>query len=249
MDSIKKLTLMIVEDEKLICQYLTNFVEQHFADDISICGVAHNTSEAKQIMEIHKPDIALFDIHIPTENAIEFLKKQTYDTEIIFVTAYDEFALDAFKLHALNYLTKPIDDLQLKEAIGMAIEKINMKNVYRYGNNLATLNETHSITLVTQKMIIVIRIEQIIYVEAKGVYCAFFYEEDSRLKSIIVSKPLSYYESVLQDKWMRIHRSYLINTFFVESIKEYHVYLKHDIQLEIAKRRKGDLKLLLKSFR
>jgi two-component system, LytTR family, response regulator len=248
MIGFEKLKLIIVDDEEMICNYLKLIIEKYFSEKILVCGIANDTHEAKQLLEKHKPDIALFDIHLPSENSIEFLKKQTYNAEIIFVTAYDEYAINAFKLHALHYLTKPINETELCEALQFAIDKKNKSSTTVQHFDLNQFSDSTSITLRTTKGMIIQELKKIVYLEANGSYCNFYYEQQAAVKSIMISKPMSYFESILGLNFMRIHRTYIINLKHIVSLNNNVVKLQHNIQLDVAMRRKHELIKKLKSI-
>lgn len=209
---------IIIDDETKAIKSLKLRIDRLFPD-ISIVGTAQNARAGKQLIDAHAPDLVFLDIEMPNGNAFTLLEQfETIDFAIIFVTAYNEYAIQAIKISALDYLLKPIDEEELIEAI----------NKYRsqhpktdYSQRINKLSETYQqfnsqsfrIALPTMGGIEYVMINQILFCEADNNYSVIHLEG---LPSIVISKTLKYLEDSLAEVFfMRVHQSYLVNLFKV----------------------------------
>ncbi len=238
--------LIIVDDEINICNQIKFIIEQNFQSIINIVGVANNTNQAAEMLDNLQPDIALFDIELPTINAIEFLKEKKTKANIVFISAYNEYAMQALKLHALDFLHKPINESELIETLNWVIE-----NRAKQSNNLKEVlnnfDQKTRITIHTVNEKIFLNIADIIYLEAMASYCKFYYVHNNSKKYCIASKPMNFYEDVLGSTFIRIHKSYIVNTNFVVKTEQNNtIVLQHQIKLEISRRRIAIVNQILK---
>jgi two-component system LytT family response regulator len=176
---------MLIDDEIDACKNLSALLQLYWADKINIFGIAQSTSDAERMMGQMQPDVIFIDIEMPGENAFQFLERiSPVDFEIIFVTAYDEYALRALKLNAIDYILKPISLEELEGAIKKLEEKILYKEVaknYFLSENFATLNSQlngktdniHSIVLKNLTRTHVVNFDDVLYLEAQGNYVNF----------------------------------------------------------------------------
>ncbi len=189
--------------------------------DMQIVAQCANVPEAVKAIHTHKPDIVFSDIEMPGLSGLqlpEFFDENDLGFELIFATSYNEFAIRAFQLSAIDYLVKPIDD----NLLAKAVNKVRKKQNYRANERAALLKENlqlqqaKRIALPYNGGVNFIDTTDIIYLKADNVYTDIFLQNSS---SLTVSKPLKELESILpKPQFFRCHRSYLINVRFV---KEY----------------------------
>src|ERR1700689_5825299 len=118
------LNVLIVDDEMEACDNLKNILMEYVDKEINIAGIANNTREAEAQINNFLPDAVFLDIEMPNENAFHFLSRiSPFGFEVIFVTAYDEYAIKAFKLNAVDYILKPISIAELTAAVQKLKEK------------------------------------------------------------------------------------------------------------------------------
>jgi DNA-binding LytR/AlgR family response regulator len=238
--------LIIVDDEPNICVYLQSVILEQLQDKFTICGIAHNTDEAAVLLNEHQPHVALFDIHLPSENAIDFLKKRSDKASIIFITAYDEYALPAFKLHAIDFLTKPVNQIELVESLTWYYESIVKNKAVKTQEQLADLSKRTHISINTHHGLFVIPLSSIILIDAHSSYSEFHYVEDEVCKAIYCSKAINYFEDALDDTFIRIHKSTVVNSqHIVKVTKERQVVLRGELKREISTRKFAELKQFL----
>jgi DNA-binding LytR/AlgR family response regulator len=234
-------TIIIVDDEPKLCRQLERIVEENFADQLKIVGIAHHTTQAADLLDTHQPDIALFDIHIPAVNAIEFLKQRNDKTKIIFITAYDEYAIQAFRLHAIDYLNKPINSEEVINAINFGLQQLAYAPVHTK-ELLQEIDSKEHLVVNTQLERIQLVIKNILCLEAHGSYCMIYYEDNSSLKKILTSRPLGFYQELLGDAFLKIHKSHSINMLYLKSIEQNKfAILPYNLSLEISRRKIADV--------
>ncbi|MCJ8154410.1 LytTR family DNA-binding domain-containing protein [Chryseobacterium sp. SSA4.19] len=220
---------VIIEDEYHLREALSILLEMTVPDKIQIIGYAEGLQDAVALIDRLKPDVVFMDIMLKNGTGFEVLNRIQYKSfHLIFTTAYEQYAIRAFKFNAMDYLLKPIDSDELKNTIER-IEK--RKQEYSQFDPLLTFHSEFKktperIVLPTQEAMHVIRLKSIIRCETSGSYTTFFLEGE---KQIIVSKPLKYYEEILvPPEFIRIHQSHLININFVSSYSKDGIITMHD---------------------
>ena len=202
---------LLIDDEHY-CNKTLEFELNRSDYSIEVVESCSDSRKAKELIESHKPDIVFMDIEMPWLSGFEVLDSlNRIDFHLVFVTAYDQFALKAFDYFALNYLLKPVD----KSALNKTLEKI-MK-VSKEERDMSTVLDTFSKTRVNKNLIALpvrsgyefFKKEDIIRCESDSNYCTIYMEGG---RSILVSKPLATIEEILDDRFYRVHQSHLINT-------------------------------------
>ena len=246
----KAINVLIVDDEKKACTNLVNILKEFIASDIVVSGIAYSTQEAESFINKMTPDAIFLDIEMPNENAFQFLERiAPFDFEVIFVTAFDEYAIRAFKLNALDYILKPISINELRNAVEKLKEKMMYKGIVRQKNvSYIELSEQvvnkvnlHKITLRDGSGTEIVDFSDILFVEAQSSYSRILFNKDNAVKEITMSCPLSDYEELLpQDHFFRIHRSYLINCRHLKKITNDNanqVIISNQFALPVSRRR------------
>lgn len=252
----RNLNVIIVDDEKEACKNLKNLLLQYVDPDINIVGSAYDTKEAETQIKLFKPDAIFLDIEMPNENAFTFLKRiYPYEFDVVFVTAYDEYAIKAFKLNAVDYILKPISIDELT----MAVKKLKEKNDYKSfikTNTIELLEQIDSrkdqtkILLKGSNSMEVVAFVDILCVEASGSYSKIFFLNGKENKSIVMSRPIAEYEELLPPNlFYRIHKSFLVNCRQIEKLEKgdnCFVILKNKVKLPVSRRKYAGLISCLK---
>jgi len=239
---------IIIDDENKGRAMLRKLVE-NYCPQVEVCADAANIADGfTQIME-HRPDIVFLDVEMPGGNGFELLEK--FDKilfEIIFTTAYENYALKAIKYHALDYLLKPIDIDELTQAVERVRQIIQTKpNAGRY-EGLIDRNQriTGKISLPMKDSIVYINVCDIIRIESDAGYSTFYTVGN---KNYTTSKNLKDYEDVLPAaEFFRIHKSHMINMKKVKKyirVDGYYVEMEDGSLVEIARRKKDDFLRLM----
>lgn len=260
---VQPLQALLLDDEEDACKNLLKILQRDWEGKINVLGIAMSTEEAEEIMSEVIPDVIFIDIEMPGENAFQFLERiQPFEFEIIFVTAYDEYALRALKLNAVDYILKPISLGELAVAIQKLEEKIAFKLFSKRmmpENNFSALNAQilqkttpDRIVLKSKTEFNIVYFKDILYVEANGSYAHFYFLQQDKIKSIMMSRPLVSYEDLLPlDIFYRIHKSYLINCHHVKRVNKnenYSVEMKNQTVLPLSRRRHAGLIAFLKNL-
>ena len=214
------LRAIIVDDEPKSLKNLKILAEE-FVPNLAIVSLCKNVDEALIAIKNEKPDIVFLDIQMNNETGFDLLGKiANIDFEIIFVTAYSEFAIKAFKFSAIDYLLKPIDIEELKAAV----KKVEEKRLGKISGRLRILQDTlqgagidnSKIALPSADGLVFISVKDIFYCKASSNYTILYIGDN---KQYMVCKTLREYEDLLiSHNFFRIHHSYLVN---LNVIKKY----------------------------
>ncbi len=256
------LNCLIVDDEEYSRSSLFYLLKQH-CPEIKVNGYAKSVAEAKNLLDVYKIDVVFLDIAMPRENGFALIPKVAeVNASVIFTTAYDQYAIKAFKINAIDYLLKPIDIGELKEAVKKCILLRNLIDNASTNNAYSdTLNNLYdhladgykqtskTITINGSFGFKVISLDEIIYIEAADNYAIFYLVNN---ESIISKKPLGEYEEMLQSShFFRIHKSSIINLKFLKdysSVNGGFITLTNGISIPVSRRRIADFLQEVKNF-
>jgi two-component system, LytTR family, response regulator len=247
------LKTILIEDEPNSLEALTTLI-LNYSSNLEIIGTAGSVNEAVKIIIAQKPQLVFMDVRIADGTGFDVLKKlPSINFELIFVTAYDSYAMEAIKFSAVDYLMKPVGIQDFEEAIERVGKRVEEKNQHR---NIETLlfnlaqqnNDQKKISIPTVTGYEFINMKEVIWCGSDGAYTAFYL---STKQKMISTRHLGFYEELLTHKnFCRINHSIIIN---MQHIKRYvkgkggHVVMNDETELEISQRRKADFleKLML----
>lgn len=201
----KPLQILIVDDEELARRLIREYLQTH--RDIEIIGECENGLEALQAIPEQNPDLIFLDIQMPKLSGLEVLELSGRDTGVIFTTAYDQYALKAFDLHAVDYLLKPFSQQRFDEALAKGRKMLGQANPGLHDLLARPISKLERIVIRDRGQLHVIPVDQIDYVEAQGDYIKIHTAAKSHLKTQSLSELEAQLDS---NKFVRIHRSYLI---------------------------------------
>lgn len=236
---------ILVDDEPRGLNTLKKLL-QEYCPEIKVIAECTDADTAKDKIELLEPQLAFLDISLPGKTSFDLLSElDKINFEIIFVTAHNEYTLEAFHYSAVDYLMKPIDEDILVDAVRRAVKRVAMNSV---NNNVSTLLHNLQKAQVPQEMKLcipslkgfqVVELKDILYCEASGSYTNFFFVDKH---SVCTAKTIHDYEDLLEDAgFVRIHKSFLVNLLHV---KEYlrgeggSVILSNGHEVEVARRKK-----------
>ena len=234
---MNKISAILVDDEINARENLRILLND-FCDNINIIGEATNVDEAVTIIKKHQPQIVFLDIEMPQKNGFRLLEEfDEINFHVIFVTAYDSYAIKAFQITAIDYLLKPIDISLLEKAVKKAEKQIeNNTQVKRINLLQGNINKITKIAIPYKNDYAIVNICDIYSIEADRMYSILHMKND---KKYMVAKKLSYYENLLCDntEFIRLHRSWIINVDKIEtySKKEKVVVLKTQFKVPVSK--------------
>ena len=204
------LKTILVDDEKTSRDILRNYLTK-YCTNITILGEAENIQEAIELTKKHSLDLVFLDVEMPYGNAFDFIEQVEKPLfEIIFVTAYDHYAIEALNNHAAYYLTKPISIDNLIKAVDYVTQiKTQETNLQQAILKPKTIKVEGKITIPTQSGFEILNIQDIIYAKADDNYTEIFLANNDKK---LVSKTLKYFDDILnKNGFARIHKSYLVN--------------------------------------
>lgn len=212
---ITMIKTLIVEDNKKSAELLVNHISNLFCD-LQVVGVAKNVDEAVSLIYSEKPSIVFLDINLQEESGFDVLKRTNSDEfEVIVTTAYSEYSLQAIKASAVDYILKPYDVEELKNAVKKAKAQLDLKYGKREQQDSLSLNDR--IFIPTLDGLIFLLIDDIVCVSADTSYSEFHTMDG---KKVVSSKGLSMYEDMLKPKlFVRVHKSHLVN---LKHVKKYY---------------------------
>lgn len=246
------ITAVIIDDEPKSVFTLKSFLQQH-CQDVKIVGDANNAKNGRELIESAKPQLVFLDIEMPLGSGFDLLQSlPSIEFEIIFITAYNEYAINAFRFSALDYLLKPLRISQLMDAVDKASKRIKEKTATRnYELLLRNMKEHNAakqkIAFTDRGEQFLVPMEEIMYLLADGNYTHVHTEE----KIFLTTKNLKDFEDMLPpDIFCRIHHGHIVNIQFIAKVQKGRggsVSMKDGKVLEIAVRRKDDfMKMFLK---
>lgn len=204
----RKIATLIIDDEKPARELIIHYLADH--PEFDVVGEAENGYHALKLIKEKNPDLIFLDIQMPKITGLELIELLEKPLPaIIFSTAYDQYAIDAFEMNALDYLLKPFDKKRFNQAIAKFLE--------RYGKNYKQdfLEKVSKVTPALDKIVVksgykihIIPIEEIFYLEAQDDYVKIYSEHGNFLKQ----QTMKYFEEKIPgERFLRIHRSYMIN--------------------------------------
>ncbi len=245
---MRTISAIIVDDEKNSRIVLNNLL-LNFCPAVQVVGEAANAEEAFAIISDKNPDLVFLDIQMPTGNGFTLLQKfQHVPFEVVFITSYDEYAINAIKFNALDYLLKPVVIDELKEAVRKAVERLQDKSQ----RNASMQNLIHNIDkdILDQRIsfhkndqVRYIAVRNISYVRSDGNYSIVVTDQNETFSS---SKTLKEYDDYLSafPGFIRVHRNCLIN---VRELKSYSkgepciITMENGETIEVSRRKKQEV--------
>ncbi len=234
---------VLIDDEKKAIDNLTIMLTE-FCKNVEIVGTASSISDGIDVIQSKKPELVFLDIEMPHGTGFDLLSKlDVIDFQVIFVTAYNQYAIQAIKYNALDYILKPIDIDELKNSVDKIDlkEKIN-ERIDKLIKNINAPEDVKKIALADDGGYTMVNINDIIRCEASGNYTVFYVKN---YKPLTISRTLKYFEDLLPNHmFVRVHQSHLVN---LEEVKKYYttdggyLLMNDDSTVSISRRKRIDL--------
>ena len=241
---------VIIDDESALRELNINLLKDNFPQ-ITVVGEADSVDSGIKLIQNTKPDIVLLDIEIKGGTGFNILQKvKPYCFKLVFITAFNHFAIKAIKFSAIDYILKPINEFEFVNAIENAIQSIETNNMEKQVNNLFDHYEKKTqlkkIVLRTCEAMHIIDVSEIIYCQSDNTYTTFYLIDG---KKILVSKPIKEYTELLEEfNFLRPHQSYLVNLNCVKKIDKTDggfIIMNNGREIPISSRRKQSLMQIL----
>ncbi len=241
---------LIVDDEQASIDLL-NWLIREYCPDISSVHWARSVKDAMPLIRSFQPDIVFLDIQMPHQSGFDLLTNiDNWNFEVIFTTAYNEFAIQAIRFSALDYLLKPIDETELRKAV----ERYKVKRIYAPAGQILFRNfiqnisqgnrEKFKLALADASEIKYVQIDEIIRLQAESNYTHIFLTGN---KVFISAKTLKEYDEMLEgQRFLRVHKSHLVNPAHIQAYDRQGILMMSDnSKVEVARRKKEFLQQAL----
>ncbi len=243
---------IIIDDEQRARDTLKSLLSD-FCPSVQVITSCSNVPDGVLAINKHKPDVVFLDIEMPDYNGFELLGFfRDIDFEIIFVTAYSEYAVKAFEVSAVDYLLKPVDIDQLKNAVEklkVKKQQTNMQERLELMKDSFKGEEVRKIALPVSDGLLFVEVADIVMLEADGAYTQLYLKNGSK---ILISKKLKFFEDILATRriFFRSHRSHLINVNFMKKYtrSEGTILMDNQAHVSLSRERKIDFEILLKEL-
>lgn len=222
--STSKYRTLIADDEQPARDRMKKLLSE-YADHVELIGEAQNGLECREMIDRMKPDLVFLDIQMPGLNGFEVLQQTSHSPVVVFCTAYDEFALQAFETNSIDYIVKPVK----AERIQKSIEKLDTlkhnsdkQELLRIIENYISQTPKKEITSIPVKLgdrMLFVRIEDVSYFSAEEKYVNIFTKDG---KTYLCDFPLKSLEEKLGESFLRIHRSLLVNVSRIREIDKHY---------------------------
>ncbi len=240
--------ILIIDDEPAASNVLKLLIENHVPADREVitCNIPE---QAPDLIKQFRPSLLMLDIEMPNMNGFDLLNRiGTWDFDVIFTTAYDKYAIKAIRFSALDYLLKPVDIFDLRNAINRHIIKKEFQTPRQQeelvGNLISNLQQKDPVdfklALSTTEGVFFYEPSQIVRLEGESNYTRFYF---SNQKPLLISKTMKEYEEILSDYgFIRAHKSHLINKRFVKHLdKEGLLWFTDGSHIVVSRRKKDDV--------
>lgn len=245
---MNKIKAILVDDEESARDVLENLLRR-FCPEIELLDKCNNVEQAVKSINLHQPNLVFLDIEMPNYAGYELVDFFTeVDFEIIFVTAYDQYAIKAFEVSAVDYLLKPIEIDRLKESVSRVSNKFNKEhNKIKIGHLKETLSNSTVQSILASKNgnQYVVNINDIIAIEAQESYSCIH----TKSERYVMSKNLKHFERMLSEhsNFIRSHKSWIINVNYIEHYSKYDLSIKleSNILAKLSKYKKSEFENFL----
>ncbi|MDA8715234.1 LytTR family transcriptional regulator DNA-binding domain-containing protein [Flavobacteriales bacterium] len=236
--------IIIIDDERLARQELANLLSEYA--EMEIVDQCSNANDAIVSIEKWNPDLIFLDINMPEKSGFDLLMELEYAPKVIFVTAYDEFALKAFEVNALDYLLKPVDPNRLQEAVNrINAEQDSIPDLLKDQNGRLGMND--QIFLKDGEKCWFVKLEDIRLFESEGNYVRVFFQS---FKPLILKSLNTLNDRLDQKHFFRVSRKYIVNLSYIDKVENWfngglQLTLKNGEKIEVSRRQATKFKDLM----
>jgi two-component system LytT family response regulator len=244
---------VVIDDEQHVREVLANMLDK-YCPQLELVGEANSVESGIKLVHEVKPDLLLLDIQLGDGTGFDLLRAVEYlNVKVVFVTAYEQYAIQAFKFAAVGFILKPINHEELSEVMGR-VESLENKDFSSQlevleDNLQADIRQNRKIILKTLENIYLVKLQDIICCESDRSYTIF---RTTQHEKILISKPMKEFELILEDHgFLRIHRSHIINLSHIRRFEKKeggYMVLTDDIKVPVASRKREEMLAVLEKM-
>lgn len=247
--------VIIIDDENKARRLISTLLSEN-CSEITLQLEADDLETGVALIKEYQPDIVFLDIEMPKHSGlqiVDFFEPNEMNFQIIFVTAYNDYAIQAFKLSAVDYILKPVDISELKSAIDKAKKNIESKSINNRLDDLKKVFQQLSLNkmvLEVPKGILFVSHDDIILFEADGMYTKVYMKNN---ESQLICKPMKHFVDQLEDKpiFYKPHRSFLVNLKYIKELSKkdgFHLIMENNKTIPIAKEKKDEFMQMIQDL-
>lgn len=215
-----------IDDEPLALRQIKSYIER--TENLELVATCRNAYEAQQVLKQQSVDLMFVDINMPDMNGLDFVRSLTSSHYIVFTTAYPEFALEGFKLNAIDYLLKPFAYDEFMKATQKVISLVDLVERCHAAESAIAHNEAEEadkefISVKADYKTQLVKIADIVYLESAGEYVRLHIEGSSTITTLFRLKNME--TTLPQDTFLRVHRSYIVNLKRISSYTKGRIFL------------------------
>jgi two-component system LytT family response regulator len=249
------MNILIIDDESKARSLLTTILTDYFTDNFTILE-ASNLLDGVTILQKNAIAVLFLDIEMPQHSGLElfdFIPIESVNFEVIFTTAYSEYAIKAFEFSAIDYLLKPLRPNKVQEAIEKAKKALSQNQVQQrlleLKNSLSS-DKFSKIALPVEDGVLFVKLDEIYVLEADGMYTNFHLTKN---RKILISKPMKYFADLVENKelFYKPHRSYLVNLKYLQKVVKKdgtYIEMENEMRIPVSKDKKDELMLILQDL-
>ena len=249
------MNILIFDEESIARSLLTTILTDYFTDNFTILE-ASNLLDGVTILQKNAIAVLFLDIEMPQHSGLElfdFIPIESVNFEVIFTTAYSEYAIKAFEFSAIDYLLKPLRPNKVQEAIEKAKKALSQNQVQQrlleLKNSLSS-DKFSKIALPVEDGVLFVKLDEIYVLEADGMYTNFHLTKN---RKILISKPMKYFADLVENKelFYKPHRSYLVNLKYLQKVVKKdgtYIEMENEMRIPVSKDKKDELMLILQDL-
>lgn len=222
-----KIRCIAIDDEPLALQQISSYIDKTpFLEKVALCQSAFDAMEIIENEEVH---LLFVDINMPDLNGMDFVKSLTNKLQIIFTTAYSEYAIEGFQVDAIDYLLKPISYNSFLKAVNKAKNWFELTNLK---SNQSADIEKEELFVKSDYKIVRVLINDIWYIESANEYIKIYINEKDSITTLMRLK--NFEEQLPEKKFMRIHRSFIVNLDKITAIDRNRIYINQKTVIPVG---------------
>jgi two-component system LytT family response regulator len=215
-----------IDDEPLALRQIKSYIER--TEQLELVAICRSAREAQTIIESERIDLIFVDINMPDMNGLDFVRSLTHNYFIVFTTAHSEFALEGFKLNAIDYLLKPFSYDEFMKATQKVVSLVDLVERCRVAESAAAQNEAEEadqgyISVKADYKTQLVKISDIVYLESAGEYVRLHIEGGQTITTLFRLKNME--ASLPANNFLRVHRSYIVNLKRISSYTKGRIFL------------------------